>query len=72
MVFFLFIMFLTTLFFGISNTYIWVFHYEKFHVVFERSKLVYFKIAKYALVLDVSIALTYLLRGLFFMYFNKH
>lgn len=72
MVFFLFIMFIVTLFLGVSNTYIWIFNNERFNGVFARSKFIYFKIAKYALVLDVSIALTYLLRGLFFMYFKNH
>ena len=63
-------MFLTTLFFGISNTYIWVFHFDRFQDVYARSKVIYFKIAKYALVLDISIALTYLFRGLFYEFFK--
>jgi hypothetical protein len=72
MVFFLFIMFIVTLFLGVSNTYIWIFNNERFNGVFARSKIIYFKIAKYALILDVSIALTYLLRGVYYMYFKIH
>ena len=72
MVFFLFIMLIATIFFGISNTYVWIFKPERFEGVFERSKIVYYKIAKYSLVFDVAIVLTYLLHALYYSYFKLH
>lgn len=72
MVFFLFIMMIVTIFLGISNTYVWIFKPDRFEGVFERSKIVYFKIATYSLVFDIAIVLMYLLHALYYSYFNMH
>lgn len=65
-------MMIATIFLGISNTYVWIFKPDRFEGVFERSKIVYFKIAKYSLVFDVAIVLVYLLHALYRVYFKNH